>query len=200
MLILLITAPVRCSARVQQLDQQHSLLLRIPDDDDGSSVIENNYSAFFTGGSSGFATLVYLSSQKLDLTQQKNCFSTSDSSTNCIGILPPMVFTSVFPCELWRSRDLHPQHFNRKQLIAINILLSHFNSDYGEADQHGTEPKMGRYWPLALAHTTERALHNRGILGIHSSRPINIQEDIRFCVCHCQSLLFRNRHRANFRP
>lgn len=104
-----------------------------------------------------------------------------------------MVFTSVFPCELRRSRDLHPQHFNRKQLIAINILLSHFNSDYGEADQHGTEPKMGRYWPLALAHTTERALHNRGILGIHSPRPINIQEDIRFCVCHCQSLLFRNR-------
>lgn len=49
LLILLITAPVRCSARVQKLDQQHSLL-RIPDDDDGSSVIENNYSAFFSDG------------------------------------------------------------------------------------------------------------------------------------------------------
>lgn len=65
-----------------------------------------------------------------------------------------MVFTFVLPCELRRSRDLHPQHFNRKQLIAINILLSHFNSDYGEVDQHGIEPKMGQYWPLALAHTT----------------------------------------------
>lgn len=50
LVVLLITAPVRCSARVQQLDQQHSLLLRIPDDDDGSSVIKNNYSAFFSGG------------------------------------------------------------------------------------------------------------------------------------------------------
>lgn len=51
------------------------------------------------------------------------------------------------------SPDLHPQHFNRKQLLAINILLSL----QSKGADHNREPKMGQFWPLALAHTLPKA-------------------------------------------
>lgn len=94
-------------------------------DDDGCSVIEKNI-AFFSGSKIAVQSFLF---------SLKRFFS-------CIGI-PPMK----------GSPDLHPQHFNRKQLLAINILLSL----QSKGADHYREPKMGQFWPLALAHTLPKA-------------------------------------------
>lgn len=117
----------------------------LPDDDDGSSVIEKI-----------IISLSFLAAELL-LSFRTSSHS-NDTSSNTILQLYRNSSEGVTK---FASTALQSKTITR----AINILLSLQSGRLPLGAEHYCEPKMGQFWPLALAHTTKGRTIGHSLLG-----------------------------------
>lgn len=118
----------------------------LPDDDDGSSVIEKI-----------IISLSFLAAELL-LSFRTSSHSNGTTSTTILQLHR----NSSEGVTKFASTALQSKTITR----AINILLSLQSGRLPLGAEHYCEPKMGQFWPLALAHTTKGRTIGHSLLGL----------------------------------